>query len=165
MNNRIFKLILLLITLAFMVFRLGLLSGGFRESMHDKPLKPAGIGTIGTTHFSAKYIREDSCSNGEIYTTSLVFTKGRREGMATFKNISNEVCDLALPFLYQIYKDRWIVLNFSTLPQTRCELSCLLRNADTNMPSIKIGLGMTDIIINESITRYFDLQGYQGLIE
>lgn len=161
MNNRIIKLAFLLVALVFMIFRLGILSTGFRDSMHDKPLQPPGVETIGSTYFRTQYISEDSCRNGEVYTTSLVFTKGRREGMATFKNASDEACDLTLPFLYEIYRDRLIVLNFSSLPQTLCELSCLFQNAETKMPSLKIGLTMTDSLLNGNVTRYFDLQGYQ----
>lgn len=161
MNNRLLKLIFLLVALAFMVFRLGILSAGFRDSMHDKPLKPPGVGTVGSTHFRTQYISEDSCRTGEVYTSILVFTKERREGMATFKNASDEACDLKLPFLYEIYKDQLIVLNFSSLPPSSCELSCLFQNAETKMPSLKIGLTMTDSLLNGYATRYFDLLGYQ----
>lgn len=161
MNNRILKLGFLLIVLAFMVFRLGILSAGFRDSMHDAPLKPPGLEATTTTHFRTKYIKQHSCNNGEIYVSSLGFTQGRRAGMANFKNLSNEGCDIAIPFLYQIHQERWLTLDFSKVPEGPCDLSCLLVAADTKTPRLRIAIVKTDTVVNGVKTSYIDLQGYR----
>lgn len=161
MNKKIANLVFLLIAAFFMLYRLGILSAGYRSSMHEKPLKPPGLETTSTTHFRTKYIKENSCDNGDIYVSSLGFTKGRRAGVATFRNLSNEACDIAIPFLYQIHQERWLTLDFSKVPEGPCDLSCLLVAADTKMPRLRIALVMTDRVVNGVKARYIDLQGYR----